>query len=103
MAAKNENNQVVLVFRKPNNFSKSIEGLFIAISEKLESCINIEKYTLPYRSTGLWKRVLNTLALVRFKKKIVHVTGDVHYALLGAIFCKKVLTIHDLSFLSRSS
>jgi glycosyltransferase involved in cell wall biosynthesis len=34
--------------------------------------------------------------------KIIHVTGDVHYAILGGWFNLRVLTIHDLTFMHRN-
>jgi glycosyltransferase involved in cell wall biosynthesis len=46
--------------------------------------------------------MINTLSLSAFRNSIVHITGDTYYAVLGAFFCKRIITIHDLSFLQRS-
>ena len=82
----------------------SIEYLFQSISEELKKQdIPVKNYTLPRFSTGLFSRLVNTLSLLQFKNGIVHITGDVYYAVLGAFFAKRIITIHDLSFLHRTS
>lgn len=58
---------------------------------------------LPYHSNGLKNRAWNILSLLKIKGRIVHVTGDVHYAVLGIWFSKRVLTIHDVEFMNRTS
>ena len=63
----------------------------------------MQEFTLPRLSTGFRNRWINTISLTRFKKDIVHITGDTYYAILGAVFCKRLITIHDLSFLDRTS
>lgn len=40
--------------------------------------------------------------MLRLQRKIVHVTGDVHYAILGTWFSYRVLTIHDLAFMHQN-
>ncbi len=95
--------KVRLVFRKPFDSSFSIEYLFRELYTELEKKISIRKYTLPYQSRGLFKRIANCLSLVFTRERIIHITGDVYYAILGAWFKKKIITIHDLSFLYRTS
>ncbi len=58
---------------------------------------------LPYHSNGLRNRTWNILSLLKIKGRIAHITGDVHYAILGAWFSKRVLTIHDVEFMNRTS
>ena len=48
-------------------------------------------------------RVLNIFSLLKLRGRITHITGDVHYAILGAWLSKRVLTIHDLEFMNRTS
>lgn len=92
-----------MVFRKPHQNVFSIEYLFDQILVELTKRGElIEKLVLPHMSIGLKKRVQNTFSLFRLKKQIVHITGDVHYALLGVFFSTRILTIHDLSFIERS-
>ena len=95
--------EIILVFRKPNTTSNSIEFLFHHIHDELKDRVRITEVVLPRLSQGFLNRVYNTIQLLRYRKRAVHITGDVHYALLGALFSKRILTIHDLSFLSRTS
>jgi glycosyltransferase involved in cell wall biosynthesis len=93
---------IILVFRKPHTASNSIEFLFHNIHDVLKEEIQIREVVLPRLSHGFVNRVYNTFQLLRYRKSAVHITGDVHYALLGALFSKRILTIHDLSFLTRA-
>ncbi|KAA8486790.1 glycosyltransferase involved in cell wall biosynthesis [Arcticibacter tournemirensis] len=96
--------EVILIFRKPFPGQFSIEYLFYSVSKYLSSNnIRISNLQLSYYSKGLTNRVLNVFTLLSKKKKIVHVTGDVHYAILGALFCKRILTIHDFNFMQDKS
>lgn len=96
--------EVILIFRKPFPGQFSIEYLFYSVSKYLNSKnVNVSNRQLSYYSKGLTNRVLNVLTLLSEKKKIVHVTGDVHYAILGALFCKRILTIHDFNFMQNKS
>jgi glycosyltransferase involved in cell wall biosynthesis len=76
--------------------------LFHTLYEQLQNEIEVRTFELPFLSTGLRKRLLNTWSLLQFSRCIVHITGDSYYAILGALFSKRVITIHDLSFLART-
>ena len=95
--------KILLVFRKPHQNVFSIEYLFNNIHEvfKLKT-IPVDKVTLPWMSSGLVNRIRNTVTLLKHRNQIIHITGDVYYTVLGALFCKRVITIHDLSFIDRS-
>ena len=96
--------KINLVFRKPFPGSISIEYLFHTIQQRLVAIgVPTEKIELPEYSKGLFKRLKNTLSLLKSKGEIVHVTGDVYYAILGAVFSKRIITYHDFSFLDRTS
>jgi glycosyltransferase involved in cell wall biosynthesis len=95
--------KVKLVFRKPFDSSFSIEYLFYAICKDLQKEISIRTYTLPFYSKGFFKRMGNCLSLTFSRDSIVHITGDVYYVVLGAWFSKRIITVHDLSFLHRTS
>lgn len=94
---------VILVYRKPLPGVYSIEYLFHNIYRELEKSSAIQEFELPWFSKGIIDRISNMKALFQFRKCIVHITGDCYYAILGAVFCKRVITIHDLSFLTRTS
>ncbi len=94
--------KVILIFRKPFAGYFSIEYLFHEIAKSfLKEKIDVAEYVMPKYSKGLYNRVYNVFSMLHFKKKIVHVTGDVHYTILGAVFSKRILTIHDFSFMRR--
>lgn len=92
----------MMVFRKPNSLSNSIEFLFYNISASLKNRRDITEYQLPCLSKGFFPRLCNVIMIARSRKCIVHITGDTYYAILGAIFCKRLITVHDLSFLTRT-
>jgi glycosyltransferase involved in cell wall biosynthesis len=97
--------KVKLVYRKPSASTYSIEYLFHNIYHEIKekhTQIDICEFELPAYSKGFWKRLRNIISLIRLEKGITHITGDSYYAILGAWFGKRVLTIHDLHFLTRT-
>ena len=94
--------EVALIYRKqfPNTFS--IEFIFDELISSLQTSQKIQKYTLPYYSNSFFNRLLNLICILFLPGKILHVSGDVHYAILGAWFKKRVLTIHDLAFMHQN-
>jgi glycosyltransferase involved in cell wall biosynthesis len=95
--------EVVLVFRKPYPSAFSIEFLFNTIFWEFKRQKGFRKHILPYYTSGIKSVVFNVSSLTLFRNKIIHVTGDTYYAILGAVFCKRIITIHDLSFLTRTT
>jgi glycosyltransferase involved in cell wall biosynthesis len=93
---------VHFVFRKPASTSNSIEFLFRKIAVELQNYIQAKEVVLPFLSTGFRNRIRNAFYLRRFSEGIIHITGDTYYAILGVRKCKKMITIHDLSFLDRT-
>jgi len=93
--------RTVFFFRKANApWHHSIEELFGTIIAALPKSVEPVRYTMKKNSTGLWKRVFNTIDAAFHQGEINHITGDVHYI---ALFMKKrrtLLTIHDLRILS---
>lgn len=56
-----------------------------------------EEYYMPSAGSGIKDLIANILFIRKHRKKgaIHHITGDVHYGILGLIGYKSVLTIHD--------
>lgn len=82
------------------------------VTQTIVSCLeNKEEYYVPYSGASAGSLIRNILFVFRRrnKKYINHITGDVHYCLLGLVGCTSVLTIHDtvgvdfckLSFIKR--
>ena len=94
--------QIILVFRKPYSNAFSIEYLFNTLYYEIKEKKDIRKYELPYATRGVKSLLANIFSLTKFKGHIVHITGDSYYSVLGAVFCKRIITIHDFSFLNRT-
>ncbi|MBS1665956.1 MAG: glycosyltransferase family 4 protein [Bacteroidetes bacterium] len=91
--------QLVYFYRHPNPIYFSIEKLFGQIGEwiskKQGSSFQVDKRDMPFASK--LKTVLKNIGYTKKQQgHINHITGDVHYAMLG---CSKkhinLLTIHD--------
>lgn len=92
---------VTFLQRRPNPGQFSVEGYFNRIPEHLECVYSVRRYTAPFRSRGLFRRLLNLLWAAWFLRGIVHVTGDINYAAIPGFRRSRVLTVLDLEVLSR--
>ena len=97
--------KIVFFYRHSLSFYFSIEKIFNEIAGKIKSSYNnewsIEEKKIPFASK-LHKIIPNILFARKYQSEINHVTGDIHYVILG--FSKKklnVLTIHDCVLLHR--
>src|SRR5262249_15019363 len=86
IASRRKMKPVLLVFRKPNTTSNSIEFLFHTIHDQLRQDFPVKAVQLPLPGKGLVNRIRNLLFLSRFRGRIVHITGDCYYAILGSVF-----------------
>lgn len=94
--------KIILIYRKQFLHVYSIEFVFDQLQLSLRKNFNIKKYILLRFSNSIFNRVVNIVLILRLRHKIAHVTGDVHYAILGLWFCKRILTIHDLAFIHQN-
>jgi len=77
----------------------SISKVFNTLIDEIEKSKSVERLEVPFRRSGLFD-ILRNIHFVfknRNKSGINHITGDIHYCIIGLIGCKSVLTIHDLS------
>ena len=92
----------VIFFNRQPGERFSIEKVTSIISNEIEKKNSVKRYTVPeLRAT--FRTVLKNIWFVyknRDKKSVNHITGDIHYCMLGLIGCKSVLTIHDTVFLT---
>lgn len=83
----------------------SIKKVFHTLTDEIGKTHDIHQVYIPsHRADPI--SVLKNIWCVfknRNKKGINHVTGDVHYCLLGLIGCRSVLTIHDMSALDEAT
>jgi glycosyltransferase involved in cell wall biosynthesis len=93
---------VCLLFRQPGRFF-SIERIFQQLSPILAQSLSVGTMEMKYSRVTIG----NILANIRQAKKcsadIYHITGDVHYVVLGLPPRRTLLTIHDCVFLYTAS
>lgn len=75
----------------------SIKRSFAPLISELKKTNTIKEFSVPYKGANPINVLRNILFVYkhRNKKGINHVTGDIHYCILGLIGVKSVLTIHD--------
>lgn len=94
----------MLFFRKLREHGNfSIEASFERMAEcyPADSDVPIEQYTLSHFSNGILPRLRGMLEARRHAADVNHVTGDVHYIVLGLPGRRTILTIHDCGILDR--
>jgi glycosyltransferase involved in cell wall biosynthesis len=94
---------VTYIFRKGSPTIFSIEKLFNALHVYFEKTgVGVCRLELPYISTGIVSVLRNIWFVARRRKtRVLHITGDVHYAALLCLFSKTIITIHDCVVLQR--
>ena len=92
-----------IFFRKPVPHFFSIEKVFFSVAEQLDQQLDIKKSFLPHYTSSIRKILSNLIFARRQKGDVYHVTGDVHYVVLGLPRKRVVLTIHDCVYLHQYS
>lgn len=92
---------VTLLYRKPNPRFFSIEKVFSLLMPHMPGEYRYHSYNLPFFSSGI-KSIIKNILAVRNLKGVIHITGDVHYAILGTSVKRTILTIHDCVFMYNS-
>ncbi|HUR77332.1 MAG TPA: glycosyltransferase family 1 protein [Acidimicrobiales bacterium] len=57
--------------------------------------IDVRVYVVPFRSRGVWRRAVDTIAVALRRGEVVHVAGDIHFVALGLRRERTVLTVLD--------
>lgn len=81
----------------------SLEQIFENLRYDLTGHFDVSKIEVPYVSSGIIKRILNTVYACFHQGDINHVTGDINYVNLLLKKRKNVLTILDCGVLQRTS
>jgi glycosyltransferase involved in cell wall biosynthesis len=89
---------VAMIFRKPQSWYFSIEKVFALVEPSLRDRVAIQKVYMPRHKFTLGTIFRNLAAAAKYKADIYHVTGDVHYTVLGLPSKRTILTIHDCGF-----
>lgn len=95
-----KDNSITYFFRN-KKAGYSMHRVFIPIVHAMWNeygCSNVCKLEAPSHRASIASILRNVLWAYRHRNKygINHVTGDVHYLILGLIGCRTVLTIHDM-------
>jgi glycosyltransferase involved in cell wall biosynthesis len=63
----------------------------------MKTIATVQEYYVPYNGSLPWNLARNIYFVYKHRNKtgINHITGDIHYCILGLIGCKSILTIHD--------
>lgn len=91
-----------LIFRKQAPGYFSIERVFARLSEFFEQRLQVSTVNAPHNRLRPMRFIRNIKAVRQAKADIYHLTGDIHYAVMGLPGNKTVLTIHDCVFMYRS-
>jgi glycosyltransferase involved in cell wall biosynthesis len=94
---------VTFIFRKKNPLFFSIERVFASVIKGMSSDIDVRTFDVPCYSSSLKEIIANLRAVRKPDAEIYHVTGDIHYVVLGLPRRKTVLTIHDCVFLQQAA
>jgi glycosyltransferase involved in cell wall biosynthesis len=89
---------VCLLFRKPGRFF-SIERIFQQLEPLLSQYVTITCWKAAYAEFVPHKLLSNIWAAKKYTADIYHVTGDIHYVVIGLPRRRTLLTIHDCVFL----
>ncbi|OOV18768.1 glycosyltransferase [Flavobacterium sp. LM4] len=91
-------------FFRSKNKAYSIEKVFKTIIEAMPENVVSKNIYMPRADASPISIVKNILFTYKNRNKhgINHVTGDIHYCILGLIGSKVVLTIHDLVFIKNA-
>jgi len=94
---------VTFIFRKRIPTFFSIEKLFECLYADFQrSGMPLTRLELPHVSAGLLSVLRNMWFAARQRKaRIVHITGDVHYAALLCLQSRALITVHDCVVLQR--
>lgn len=89
--------EIIFFHRKSGLGAVSIELSFRPLIDALAKDNNVKEYHVPFDGSNPIKMFRNIRFIRKHstKKGINHITGDIHYGILGLIGRKSVLTIHD--------
>jgi glycosyltransferase involved in cell wall biosynthesis len=87
----------VTYFHWAKNNGHSIGRSFRPLIDKMKTVATVQEYYVPYSGSLPWNLIRNIRFVYKHRNKtgINHITGDIHYCILGLIGCKSVLTVHD--------
>lgn len=94
---------VLQLFRRPHAGSFSVERLYEDVRGYLPEDLELEILTNRFYSSGLWRRLYDSVSVSWRQADVYHVTGDVHYLTYFLDRRRTLLTILDCIPLDRHS
>ena len=95
--------KILLLFRKKNPVFFSIEKVFAQLIDQFEKNFSVQSAFVPKYNSSLSNLAHNLISVRKLKADLYHVTGDIHYVVLGLPAKRTILTIHDAVFIRDSS
>jgi len=91
----------VTYFYRSSKCGFSIKKVLNTVSDEVTKTFDVRSYYVPAHRADILSVVRNIWFVFKHRDKdgINHVTGHVHYCILGLVGCKSVLTIHDLNII----
>lgn len=93
---------VCLLLRQPGRFF-SLERIFQQLEPLLEKKVTVRTWSAAYSRFTPAGLLRNILAARHIRADVYHITGDIHYIILGLPRRHTLLTIHDCVFLYNAS
>lgn len=93
---------VCFILRRNQPTYFSIERIFSLVCRIISGKVNVVRVTVPHGKLLPWNILANFRAIRKVKADVYHVTGDVHYLVLGLPAKKTILTVHDCVFMYRT-
>jgi len=96
-------NKNAIVVRSKRCGTYSIEAVFDSISGSRELSGIVDVVHLPFPSSNVFYMCINVLCFFYWSLRydVLHMSGDAHYVVLGAIRRNVILTIHDAYIVTR--
>jgi glycosyltransferase involved in cell wall biosynthesis len=88
--------------RSRANANYSLEFIFEDVRSRLKDQCEIELRIAPQLSNGLFPRLAIVADAWMRNRSLIHVTGDIDFAILGARRDSSILTVLDCGFVNRS-
>ena len=87
----------IVFFHWSANNAPSITRSFAPYINELRKTEEVEEYRVPYLGANPINMLRNIVFVHKHRTRegVNHITGDIHYCILGLIGVKSVLTIHD--------
>ncbi|WP_321480237.1 glycosyltransferase family 1 protein [uncultured Bacteroides sp.] len=95
----------ICYFERNEKAGISIKNVFLILKNRFKRNYSISEYNVPcFRITPI--NILKNIFYVYRKRNrgaINHITGDIHYCILGLLGCRNILTIHDLGIIDNNT